>query len=554
VQIAVAAVVVAGLVLRFWTRSALWLDEALTVDIARLPVHLIPSYLKRDGAPPLYYVLLHYWMEIFGESDVAVRSLAGVTSVATLPVGWLVGRRIGRLLPRRPGGRTGGSTAGWVVVTLLASAPFAVYYATEARMYALVMLLCACGVLVVLRVLERPRPAEVVLVAVIGAALLYTQYWALYLLGSFGLWLLWQAWRGPGARRRPARWMLGALVGSALLFLPWVPTFIYQARHTGTPWARPANFAAVVDAISGFTANQATLSRSGSNQGIVLAIGYFVLAALGIFGVAKSRWEVAVDVRTREPGRTFGFVAFATLLAAAAGGIISGSAFSPRYASVVFVLLLLLVMLGVLTLGDPTVRVVVVGVVAVAGLAVGIENVWTQRTQAPQVARVLSARARRGDIVVFCPDQLGPSVYRYFQSTQTDRSGRNGRFVMETYPRGIGPAFVDWVTYEKVVRASDPAAFANAVERVAGTAHDVWLVWAPGYQGFGNDCQALAGDLGAGLGYSERAWVTTAPATYYEPMSLIQFIPPRSAATPSSGVSTGASTGGPRRTSSASGA
>ena len=59
---AVVLVVAAGLLLRFWTRSGLWLDEALTVDIARLPLHEIPNALKHDGAPPLYYYLLHFWI------------------------------------------------------------------------------------------------------------------------------------------------------------------------------------------------------------------------------------------------------------------------------------------------------------------------------------------------------------------------------------------------------------------------------------------------------------------------------------------------------------
>ena len=62
VKVAVVLVLVAGLVLRFWTRSALWLDEALTVNISTQPLHTLPSYLKHDGAPPLYYVLLHFWM------------------------------------------------------------------------------------------------------------------------------------------------------------------------------------------------------------------------------------------------------------------------------------------------------------------------------------------------------------------------------------------------------------------------------------------------------------------------------------------------------------
>jgi hypothetical protein len=82
----IAIVIAIGIGLRFLTKSDLWLDEALSVNIARLPVSQIPRWLKHDGAPPLYYVLLHYWMQVFGTSDVATRSLSGVFSVASLPL------------------------------------------------------------------------------------------------------------------------------------------------------------------------------------------------------------------------------------------------------------------------------------------------------------------------------------------------------------------------------------------------------------------------------------------------------------------------------------
>jgi len=119
VGVGVGLVIAAGLILRFWTRSGLWLDEALTVDIARLPLHEIPNALKHDGAPPLYYYLLHFWIVLFGQSNVAVRSLSGVIAVVTLPVAWLCGKRFG------------GRVVAWTLLVLLASAPFAVYYATE---------------------------------------------------------------------------------------------------------------------------------------------------------------------------------------------------------------------------------------------------------------------------------------------------------------------------------------------------------------------------------------------------------------------------------------
>jgi len=100
--VAGAFVVAAAIVLRFVTRSDLWLDEALSVNIARLPFSDLREALKHDGAPPLYYVLLHLWTDVFGTSDFAVRALSGVISVATLPLAWFAGRRLGRSGPPGP--------------------------------------------------------------------------------------------------------------------------------------------------------------------------------------------------------------------------------------------------------------------------------------------------------------------------------------------------------------------------------------------------------------------------------------------------------------------
>ena len=119
--------IVAGLVLRFVTRSPLWLDEALSVNIAKLPIGQIPAALRHDGHPPLYYVLLHAWMSVFGSGDVAVRALSGLFAVATLPLAWVIGRR------------RGGPRLGWLFTAVMAMSPFALRYATETRMYSLLM-------------------------------------------------------------------------------------------------------------------------------------------------------------------------------------------------------------------------------------------------------------------------------------------------------------------------------------------------------------------------------------------------------------------------------
>jgi mannosyltransferase len=505
-----AAVIAAGVFLRFVTHSALWLDEALTVDIARLPLHGIPNALKHDGAPPLFYYLLHFWIALFGNSDLATRSLSGLFGVLTLPVAWCVGRRFG------------GRAVAWTLVILLASAPFAVYYSTEARMYSLVILLTGCGFLALHRALTKPRVGNLVALAVVTAALLYTQYWALYLAIMVGIWLLVDAGlarrRDPTspAWRRPAAALLAVAVGG-LAFLPWLPIFIFQAKHTGTPWAKPPNFAAVINAITGFTDNQGSTSTAGTNQGRLLALIYFAMVALALFGMGKSDRVVELDLHTRPRARFTTFVVVGTLFAAIAGGILDGSAFAPRYASVVFLPLLLLVAYGTITLLSPRIRVAVIAVAVVAGLVASAQNVDTQRSQSPKVAAVINAQAQPGDLIAFCPDQLGPAVYRVVR--------HQSAYKMVTFPRGIGPQLVDWVDYEKTVHRGNPVSFAAMLAKRAGTTHRIWLVWQQGYQTYGVKCEQLAAVLGATAGFATRSWVVDLPMIYYEPMSLTEFAP-----------------------------
>ena len=46
-----------------------WIDEGLSVGIADRPLTDIPGVLKVDGSPPLYYMLLHVWMSLFGAAS-----------------------------------------------------------------------------------------------------------------------------------------------------------------------------------------------------------------------------------------------------------------------------------------------------------------------------------------------------------------------------------------------------------------------------------------------------------------------------------------------------
>ncbi len=259
--------------------------------------------------------MLHVWTDVFGTSDFAVRSLSGVVSVATFVPMWFAGRRVG--------GRAGA----WIAVLILASSPFAIGFGSETRMYSLVMLLVTVGYLAVRRLLERPSLGRQAVVALITGLLLYTHYWSFYLIAVVGALLIWQAWRNAdAAQRHAARSALVALVAGAITFLPWIPTFLYQSEHTGTPWG---------DAIfvtASFAFGLRDFAGGEHSEAYALLVVLIMLVIVAVFGRAIDRYRIELDVRTRPGVRVETVTWVGTLLLGGAFAFVTRGTFAGRYA------------------------------------------------------------------------------------------------------------------------------------------------------------------------------------------------------------------------------
>jgi hypothetical protein len=72
-------------------------------------------------------------------------------------------------------------------------------------------------------------------------------------------------------------------------------------------------------------------------------------------------------------------------------------------------------------------------------------------------------------------------------------------------------------------------AFAKHLESLAGNSHGIWFISASGYQGYATRCAEIGGALLSAPGYGGHNWVTADPTTYYEPMGLTEFQPPKAA-------------------------
>ncbi|HEX2086255.1 MAG TPA: glycosyltransferase family 39 protein [Solirubrobacteraceae bacterium] len=296
--------------------AAFWIDEGLSVGIGSHGLLDIPGVLRQDGSPPLYYSLLHVWMQAFGNTEEATHALSVVFAVLCVPAAWWAGRSLF------------GPRAGWIAAVLAAINPFITFYAQETRMYALVALLGLLLAATFLRAFSDRERRHLPAFTALLVLLLYTHNWGLFLAAGTVIALAW-LWRiAPPAERRPL--LRDALLGygvAGLLYAAWLPTLLFQAQHTGAPWAERPPLDALLGALG--------VLLGGAPTGVALLL----VAGNGIAGLVRD-----LSPRGRRTAALLILTVAAVILAWLASQV--SPAFSNRYFATFVGPLLLLAAVG----------------------------------------------------------------------------------------------------------------------------------------------------------------------------------------------------------------
>src|SRR5687767_2498520 len=88
---ALCLVMLLGAVLRLYNlgTESYWLDEVSMLRVAGGTIDSIVLDTRENGRPPVYVLFAHFWIHIFGQSEVATRSLSAIFSIASLGVMYL---------------------------------------------------------------------------------------------------------------------------------------------------------------------------------------------------------------------------------------------------------------------------------------------------------------------------------------------------------------------------------------------------------------------------------------------------------------------------------
>jgi hypothetical protein len=405
-------------------KEAYWIDEGLSIGIARHAFLDIPGVLRQDGSPPLYYMLLHFWIAIFGADETATHALSLVFSTLTIPVGLWAGWRLF--------GRWGGIVTG----VLCAANPFLTTYAQETRQYSLVMLLSLLTTTFFLFVFVQRERRYIPFFAVSLVALLYTHIWSAFFVLAVGLTVLVLLWRRREERRELLRDGLLGFGGAFVLYLPWLPTALYQVQHTAAPWAQGPTWRA---------AQQIPRTLAGGKYEVPITT-IVVIVGMAVALLVRRRGERAAEsVGGNGFLRVFddrpGWVAFGLL------GVMVALAWTISQAAAVWVPRYFAIFIGpfLIWMGWTFSRAGVIGIAALVILGAGFQfyphapEKLFLKSNVKFVAADVAPRLHKGDVVLSTHPEQIPLIYYYM-----NRYGAHGM----RYATQLGwfpdPQVMDW--------------------------------------------------------------------------------------------------------------
>ena len=298
VYAAAAAVIIgAGIFLRLsgLQRLSLWLDEGFSLLYAS---QSWPNALGLNGFysphPTLYFVLTKV-ATLFLPDTLAGRAVAVTAGILTLPVFFLLARRI----LTKP--------AALIATSVLALSPIHLYYSQEARMYSLVVLIVAVSYLALIRFLEDRAVRWAVVYGFALAIGVYADYSTAYAFAPQVIFIAMAVFRW----RKAALPLVIAGVAAVLAYVPWMPQVLASINSANEVERRQSYLGAEFDRVLRLVMHLTGFGSDNSNAyfpslqmtpwdrwpaiRLPLLLVIAVIAILGIRGIRRD-WRASLVI------------------------------------------------------------------------------------------------------------------------------------------------------------------------------------------------------------------------------------------------------------------
>jgi uncharacterized membrane protein len=229
--------IIASCALNFYTlnNQSIRLDESQSLWVAPKTVGGILYYISHDVHLPLYHLLLHFWIQLFGTNITTTRLLSFLFFIATIPILYKLAKE------------SSNQKVAMLTVTLFVLSPFVMWYSNETRMYSLFTFTTCANHLYFLRMLRSKGKEGRLGYLLSGIGGIYSHYFFNLMLAVQGLIILVQIIREK--TKTKASWksvfqsngsLLIAFISSlTIIWLTLAPWLYYVYSQGGTSNMQP---------------------------------------------------------------------------------------------------------------------------------------------------------------------------------------------------------------------------------------------------------------------------------------------------------------------------
>lgn len=217
-----------NLVFKFYylAQESIYGDEAYSIFHAQKSLAELTDVFLHDQNPPLHIVLLHFWMQTFGVTDISAKAFSVILSVFCGIVLFVFANRF-----------LNKQIAIIVSVLFLFSNP-QLFYSHEIRTYALVELLCIASFYFYFKLLKGPDKKTIILLAITNLMLLFSHYLTIFIFITqfICVWMFYkQNKKGVGY------YILSQLL-VIIIFIPWLKVLFANLPQRGSFWLTAPHF------------------------------------------------------------------------------------------------------------------------------------------------------------------------------------------------------------------------------------------------------------------------------------------------------------------------
>ena len=203
------------------TKSSIWFDEAFGAYMTRFNFWEIAKYTAADVHPPLFYWLLKIWSMLFGNTELALRSMSVLFGGIAIIFGYLLTNKLFN------------KNAARISLIFMSLSPMLVRYAQEMRMYTLVAAISLAATYVLVIALESKKKLPWVIYGILVALGMWTHYFSVI------VWAAHWIWRADNVRRVAGKgkfikeffskqWVMAHIIAISI-FAAWLPFFVLQS-------------------------------------------------------------------------------------------------------------------------------------------------------------------------------------------------------------------------------------------------------------------------------------------------------------------------------------